>query len=124
MAKVRCDGAISSITLVTSGVVATSADTGYNTETALFTCTAAEATALCGGNGNKCVVSNTHNLSTGTVDVKCPARITTSASTAAVVMTSITVNGHVYNMTADLIPAMLPADATALLECGFKYVTD
>src|ERR1017187_3128260 len=126
MAKVRCDGAISSITLVTSGVVATSADTGYDIGTALFDCTANEATALCGGNGNKCVISSTYvqNPNPGPVDVRCPARITTSASASALVITSITINGHVYTMNTDfLLHSLFPADATALLGCGFKLVT-
>jgi len=132
MAVVRCSAAISSITLVTSGVTATTAVTDGTAEggSAVFTCTAAEATGLCGGangsfspGGAGVFVSDTSNLTTGTVDVKIRAHITNSVISDSPVVQALTINSHVYTLSNITAPNVRAVDAKALLDYGFKLVT-
>jgi len=95
MATVRCPSNVGSITLVTSGVLAPASG--------LITCTAAEATDLVspyskGPNPDGVVKTN---LANGNTDFQLPLSIT-----------SITINGNVYPVTAGVISAVPPADAT------------
>lgn len=124
--KVRCSAAISSITLVTTGVVTPTAVTDGTAlgGSATFNCTAAEATGLCSGPGGSAVLpSDTVNLNTGTIDVKIRAHITTDLTSDIPIVTAITVNGHAYTLSGITVPAMLPADAKALLDYKFCLVS-
>ena len=126
MAVVRASVAVTSVTLATSGVVATSADSGYNAGSSTFVCTAAEASALCQMTGDP-VVSDTVSLTTGTVDINVPGNITTTTTlkddTITPALSSITINAQVYNAVGSKLPAVAAVDAKALLAYSFKLVT-
>jgi hypothetical protein len=124
MAVVRCSGAVSSITLVNTGVVTTTASTNGS---AIFSCSAQEATALC----QPCAdvaVDYCSSMANGTVDVSAGSFQLvnwSSATTAQYPISSITVNGHVYTWnTGDKnLEAVAPVDAIALISYGFVLVT-
>jgi hypothetical protein len=127
MAVVRTSAAVSSITLATSGVVATSTDTGYNAGSAIFTCTAAEATALCTPVAQP-TVDSIDSLTTGVVEVAVGDTGIinwASASTITYPMSSITINGNVYTWQASnsALASVSAVDAKAFICYGFKLVT-
>jgi len=99
MASIRVPSNVSSVTLVTSGVLTPTAGviTGM---------TAAELTDLVSpyswGPAHNNVVSS--NLSTGALEMRVPASIT-----------SITINGVVKAVTAGVISAVAAADATEFI---------
>ena len=91
----------SSITLTTSGVLVPS--------NRLINVTDAERTALTTNTRNTCQIVST-NISNGQVQLRLPT-----------VITSITINGNVYAVTAGLTPATIPgADATAFMGATFN----
>lgn len=91
----------SSITLSTSGVLVPASR--------LITGTPTEETALTTNTRNTCQIVST-NVSNGQVQLRLPT-----------VITSITINGNVYAVTAGLTPATVPgADATAFMGATFN----
>lgn len=98
MAVLRCPSNVSSVTLVTSGVLVPSSG--------LITATAAEATEMVQsfskGAGTKGVVKT--NLANGAMDLQMPASVL-----------SITINGNVYVPSSNVIAAVPAADAMVFL---------
>ncbi len=94
---VNCGG----ITLVTSGALVPAS--------AKVTCNASEITDIIQSYNKPKVQSSASN---GTVVVKMSSQIT-----------SITMNGNVYAVTAGVSAAMAAVDATELIYEGFKLVT-
>jgi len=95
---------------VDCGGITTSSSGAQVPSGAVVTVTAAEITDIVQSYNKPKVVSS--NISTGAVVVSMSA-----------VITSITMNGNVYAVTAGISAAMAAADATKLIYEGFRLVT-
>lgn len=113
-ATVRVGASITSVTTATTGQQVPTADSYAGAgNTATIVVTPLEANTMCVQQAQP-IVGATTNMTTGTVNIHM----------RGTVITSLTVNAHVYAVTAGVAANVLPADAQILIQSGFKFVSN